>query len=60
MEKLLLTVHEVCEVTGFGETTIRGLIRRDELGSILVGRARRVPAEALQDWISTRVVSTEA
>ena len=60
MAKLLLTVHEVCEVTGFGETTIRGLIRREELSSILVGRARRIPAEALHDWISTRVVEVEA
>ncbi len=52
IEKLLLTIAEVCEATGLGQTTVKSLISRGDLNSITVGRARRIPADALEQWIT--------
>lgn len=51
MDKQLLTVDEVIEVTGLGRTTINKLMNTDELPSVKVGSRRLVPASGLRAWV---------
>jgi len=51
---LLLTVEEAARRLGLGRTTVYGLIRDGELHSVRIGRARRIPAEALTDLVQRR------
>lgn len=48
--RLLLTVEEAAEVLAVGRTTVFHLIRSGELATVRIGRLRRIPMEALQDF----------
>ena len=54
--KLLLTVGEVCEKTGWGRTLVYKLLASGDLKSIKVGRTRRIPSTALDEFIDKQVV----
>jgi excisionase family DNA binding protein len=47
----LLTVPEVMAQLKLGRSTVYDLIRSRRLVSITIGRARRVPADAVRDFI---------
>lgn len=47
----LLTVKEVGEVTSLSKTTIHRLLAKGVLHSVKIGRARRVPASALETYL---------
>ncbi|PGH49134.1 helix-turn-helix domain-containing protein [Streptomyces sp. Ru87] len=47
----LLTVPEVMARLKLGRSTVYDLIRSRRLASVTIGRARRIPATALQDFI---------
>ncbi|WP_086740918.1 helix-turn-helix domain-containing protein [Streptomyces glaucescens] len=47
----LLTVPEVMARLRLGRSTVYDLIRSRRLISITVGRSRRIPADALRDFI---------
>lgn len=49
--RLLHPVGEVAEQLGVGLTTAKALISSGELRSVKIGRSRRVPAEALQEYV---------
>ncbi|WP_406173577.1 helix-turn-helix domain-containing protein [Streptomyces sp. NBC_00996] len=51
----LLTVPQVMERLQLGRTTVYDLIRTRQLASITLGRARRIPAHTLTDFIHTRL-----
>ncbi|MFJ3302150.1 helix-turn-helix domain-containing protein [Streptomyces sp. NPDC086549] len=51
----LLTVPQVMERLQLGSTTVYDLIRTRQLPSLTLGRARRIPAHALTDFIHTRL-----
>ncbi|MER6353978.1 helix-turn-helix domain-containing protein [Streptomyces sp. NPDC001634] len=51
----LLTVPQVMERLQLGRTAVYDLIRTRQLASLTLGRARRVPAHALTDFIHTRL-----
>lgn len=51
MSRILYPVHEVAQQLGVGLTTAKALIKSGELRSVKIGRARRVPAEALQEYV---------
>ncbi|WP_405561361.1 helix-turn-helix domain-containing protein [Streptomyces sp. NBC_01180] len=51
----LLTVPEVMARLRLGRSTVYDLIRSRRLVSITVGRARRIPAEAVRDFILAEV-----
>ncbi|WP_089106956.1 helix-turn-helix domain-containing protein [Streptomyces hyaluromycini] len=51
----LLTVPQVMERLQLGRTAIYDLIRTRQLPSLTLGRARRIPAHALTDFIHTRL-----
>ncbi|MEU5163529.1 helix-turn-helix domain-containing protein [Streptomyces sp. NPDC020875] len=48
----LLTVPEVMARLRLGRSTVYDLIRSRRLASMLVGRARRIPLAAVQDFIA--------
>ncbi|MGM9469407.1 helix-turn-helix domain-containing protein [Streptomyces murinus] len=51
----LLTVPEVMAHLKISRTAVYDLIRTRQLASITLGRARRIPAHALTDLITTRL-----
>jgi len=60
-DRLLLRIKEVCELTALGRSTIYTLLDRpDGLPTVRVGRARRVPAAAVREWVQRRVDAADA
>jgi len=57
--KLLLTVASVMECTSLGRTKIYQLISSGEISSVRIGRAVRVPAKALQEWVNRQQESSQ-
>ncbi|WP_405854373.1 helix-turn-helix domain-containing protein [Streptomyces sp. NBC_00090] len=51
----LLTVPEVMARLKLGRSTVYDLIRSRRLISITVGRARRVPVDAVRDFITYKI-----
>jgi len=51
----LLTVPQVMARLQLGRSTVYDLLRTRQLASITLGRARRIPAHALTDLITTRL-----
>ncbi|MEU1660635.1 helix-turn-helix domain-containing protein [Streptomyces griseofuscus] len=51
----LLTVPQVMARLQLGRSAIYNLIRTHQLASITLGRARRIPAQQLADFIRTRL-----
>lgn len=51
-EKLLLTVEEVGRLTGLGRTLLYEKLKSGELRSVTIGRCRRVPRAAVQEFIA--------
>jgi excisionase family DNA binding protein len=51
LERRLLKVPEVMTVLGLSRWQIYNLIRSGELESVKVGRSRRVPVAALDDFV---------
>ncbi len=49
---LLLTVKESARRLSLAESTLYQLLTSGQLESITIGRARRIPMEALTDYIS--------
>ncbi|MEU2244045.1 helix-turn-helix domain-containing protein [Streptomyces sp. NPDC018338] len=51
----LLTVPEVMARLRLGRSTVYDLIRSRRLTSITIGRARRVPADSVRDFINHEI-----
>jgi excisionase family DNA binding protein len=51
MTKLLLTPREAAESLGVGTTKLQELITTGQLESVKIGKARRIPAEALGAYV---------
>ena len=51
MTKLLLTPAEAAEQLGLGRSTVYELLASGDLESICVGRARRIPYDALLAYV---------
>ncbi|MDH6119360.1 excisionase family DNA binding protein [Kitasatospora sp. GAS204A] len=50
-----LTVEEAARRLGVGRTTMYALVAAGEVPSVTIGRLRRVPAQALADYMAARV-----
>jgi excisionase family DNA binding protein len=50
--QILLTVKDVAASTRLSETTVKKLIRRGDLDSLKIGSCRRVPADALDAYLT--------
>ena len=51
----LLTVPEVMARLKLGRSTVYDLIRSRRLTSITIGRSRRIPADAVRDFIVNQI-----
>lgn len=51
MSRILYPTDEVAQQLSVGLTTAKALIKSGELRSVRIGRARRVPADALQEYV---------
>ncbi|MFJ4794138.1 helix-turn-helix domain-containing protein [Kitasatospora purpeofusca] len=51
MSRILYRAAEVVEQLGLGLTTVKALIASGELRSIKIGRSRRVPDDALREFV---------
>ncbi|MFJ2781271.1 MULTISPECIES: helix-turn-helix domain-containing protein [unclassified Kitasatospora] len=49
-----LTVEEAARRLGVGRTTMYALVASGEVPSVTIGRLRRVPAEALKEYVTAR------
>ncbi len=54
-QRLLLTIPEVAGRLGLGRSLVYQLVMKGEISSIKVGRARRVPVTALDQFILDRM-----
>jgi excisionase family DNA binding protein len=53
--KLLLTTAEAAEALGLCRSAVYELLLVGEIASVKIGRARRVPVKALEDFIVRRL-----
>lgn len=53
MERMLYTVEEVARSLGLGRTKVYELIKSEQLTSVRIGQARRIPADAVTAFLST-------
>ncbi|NAZ80803.1 helix-turn-helix domain-containing protein [Kineococcus sp. R8] len=60
MEKLLLSPEEAAEVLGVGRSTVYDLMRMRLLPSVKIGRSRRIPVEALRQYVQRLTTSDVA
>jgi excisionase family DNA binding protein len=51
-DPILFKPVEATAKLGVGLTTVKALIRSGELESVRIGRCRRIPAEALEEYVS--------
>lgn len=52
MEPILLTVGDAAAVLGVSRATLYDLLYRREVESVHIGRARRIPADALVAYVN--------
>lgn len=57
--RLLYTVAEVAEMTGYSESFVYQLVARKVLPSVRLGRSIRVPGDGLVRWIGTQIEGQE-
>lgn len=53
VDRTLYTVAEVMASTGLGKWKVYDLIRSGALESVKIGACRRIPAEALTDFVAS-------
>jgi len=51
-ERLLLRPEEVADALAVGRTAVFELIRTGELRSVKIGKSRRIPAEAVVEYLA--------
>lgn len=49
--RLVLTIEEAAERLGIGRTLMYALVSAGEVESVRIGRLRRVPTDALDDYV---------
>ena len=59
MAETLLTVADVARRLAVGRTTVYELISHGGLRTIKIGRARRIPESALENWIAQQLNEQE-
>ena len=49
---MLFTVEQVAQILGIGRSTVFQLIKNDQIESIRLGRSRRIPVDAMQNYVN--------
>lgn len=57
--KVLLTVEEAAGAMSLGRTYVWGLVMRNEIRSVKVGRKRRIPLSALHEFVARQLAETQ-
>ncbi len=52
VEEQLMRIVDAAEATKLSRSKIYELIARGELESVVIGRARRIPVEALKEYVA--------
>ena len=60
MERLLLTVEQVADTLAIKRTKVYELLSEGELPVIKIGRATRIPASAVREWVVRRLAAGES
>jgi excisionase family DNA binding protein len=60
MERGLVRVEEAAQYLGLGRSKTYELIAIGELPVVRIGRATRIPMEALRDYVSRRLAEAQA
>ncbi len=50
-ERIVLTVEEAAERLGIGRTMVYALVRSGDIESIAIGRLRRIPVDAIDEFV---------
>ena len=50
-DRVVLTVEEAADRLGIGRTLVYALVKSGEIESISIGRLRRIPCDALDDFV---------
>lgn len=58
--KVLLTIDEAAQALRIGRTLLYELLMRQQIASIKVGRVRRVPMAAIDDYVHRQLTNTGA
>ena len=58
IDSLLLTVSQAADRLELGRSLVYELVMRGEIASIKVGRARRIPAAALEQFVAERLAES--
>jgi excisionase family DNA binding protein len=58
MEKLLLTPSEAAPLIGLGVAKLKQLLLSGEIASVKIGRSRKIPVSALEDY-AAKIVSEQ-
>ena len=53
--KLLLTPAEAAQALSIDRSTLYAYLMSGEIASITIGRARRIPVSALEQWIHSKI-----
>lgn len=53
--RILLTIPEAAEALGVGRSVVYELLLEGGLPSVKIGRSRRVPVAALQEFVASRL-----
>lgn len=56
MERLLLHVQQAAELLQISRSQVYAMIARGDLPSIRIGRAVRIPSDALAAWVASQTV----
>ena len=51
--RLLLSVEEAAQRLHIGRSTVYTLVAQNQLESVKIGKLRRIPAQALEDYVAT-------
>ena len=55
--KLLLTPQEAARALSINRSTLYALLMREEIPSIQIGRAQRIPVHFLEEWIAEKLAA---
>jgi len=58
--KVLLTIDEAAQALSIGRTLLYELLMRQQIASIKVGRVRRVPMAAIDDYVNRQLTNSDA
>ncbi len=60
MKQVLVTVEQMADMLGIGRTVGWELVRKRKIKSVKIGRTRRVPVEAIHEYVASLLDGDDA